>query len=142
MTVHIADGRLWLGNGTDYLKVFCEHIFYTPVFKPEMEHYEGGISFGVDLSVFYLVIKATGIWFDTNTKFENFVSYIKTWQQANTLQVEVIRDSSDNKVKLDGTNTVFPVLVVGGLKEFEKMPENQQLYRMGSIILEQRGTAS
>jgi len=142
MTIHIADGRLWLGNGTDYLQVFCEHVFYTPVFDPDIEHYEGGVNIGFDFNKFFLVIKATGIWLDTITKHDNFFAYVKSWQQANTLQVEVVRDGSSNKLKLDGTNTVYPVLIVGGLKEAEKMPGDQQKFRIGSITLEQSGTAS
>lgn len=142
MTDYIADGRLWLSNETDYLKVFCEHIFWTPVTMPEMEHYEGGINLGYDLSKRWIVIKAVGVWLNTNTKYENYVAYMNTWQQANTLRVEIIRDGSNNKVKCDGTNTVYPVLLVGGHKDFEKMPENQQKYRIESITLEQRGTAS
>lgn len=142
MTDHIADGRLWISNGTDYLKVFCEHIFWTPVFEPDVEHFEGGINFGFDLSKFFVVIKASGIWLETITKHDNFINYLKAWQQANTLQVEIVRDGSNNKLKLDGTNTVYPVLLVGGLKESEKMSGDQQKFRIGSITLEQSGVAS
>lgn len=109
---------------------------------PEIEHYEGGINLGYDLAKLWVVVKATGVWLDTNTKYENFVSYIVSWQQAGTLQVEVIRDGSNNKVKCDGTNTVFPVLMTKGLQETEKMPENQQKYRISTLILEQKSTAS
>ena len=142
MTDHIPDGWLWLSNGSDYLKLFCEHIFWIPMYMPDIEHHEGGVNIGFDLSKFWVVIKASGVWLNTNTKYENFSSYLKTWQQANILQVEIIRDGSNNKVKLDGTNTVYPVLVVGGLKELEKMPGDQQKYRLGNLTLEQNGTAS
>jgi len=141
MTVHIDDGYLWIGNGTDYLKVFCEHIFYSVIFMPELEHYEGGVNFGYDLGKTWVVIKATGVWLNTNTKFENFVSYITTWQQANTLQVEVIRDGA-NKVKIDGTNTIYPVLCSKGLADTEKMNEDQEIFRIDNLNFEQRGAAS
>ncbi len=141
MTVHIADGYLWFGNGSDYLKVFCEHIFYNILVLPEMEHYEGGVNLGFDLSKKWIVIKASGVWLNTNAKYENFVTYISTWQQANTLQVEVIRDGT-NKVKIDGTNTIYPVLMTKGLNEIEKMPENQEIFRIDNLSLEQRGVAS
>lgn len=142
MTDHIADGWAWLSNGTDYLKVFVENIFWTPVFMPEMEHYEGGINIGLDLSKFWIVVKLNGVWLDTNTKYNNFVIYMKSWQQANTLQVEIVRNTSSNKEKLDGTNTIFPVLMSKGLIDINKMPEDQEKYRIDSIPLEQRGTAS
>lgn len=141
MTNHIDDGWLLFSNGSDYLKVFCEHILWTPVFMPEVEHYEGGVNFGFDLSKFWVNLKAQGVWLNTNTKYENFVAYIKTWQQANTLQIEVSRDGT-NKIKLDGTNTVFPVLVMRGLQDFEKMPGSQEVYKCDMIVLEQNGTAS
>ena len=142
MTDHIDDGWLWISNGSDYLKVFCEHIYWFEVYNPEIEHKEGGLNFGFDLSLYYIIVKASGVWLNTNAKKNNFSAYIKSWQQANTLQIEVIRDSSDNKEKLDGTNTVFPVLVMGGLKKFEKMRGDQQKYRCDSITFEQNGTAS
>lgn len=141
MTVHIDDGYLWIGNGTDYLKVFCEHIFYSNLVKPDVEHHEGGVNLGFDLSAYWIVVKATGIWLNTNTKWENFQTYWKSWQQAGTLQIEVIRDGT-NKVKIDGTNTVYPCLVVGGVKDAEKMPGNQEKWRVDSIAFELTGTAS
>lgn len=143
MTIHISDGWLWLSNnGVDYLKVYCQHIFWTVVFIPEIEHYEGGVNIGFDLGKTYVVIKANGVWLNTNTKYENFVSYITSWQQANTLQVEVLRNSSSDKVKLDGTNTVFPALITKGLNETEKMAGDQEKYMISNLTLEQNGSAS
>ncbi|KKM77942.1 hypothetical protein LCGC14_1364930 [marine sediment metagenome] len=141
MTVIINDGYLWFGNGTDYLKVFCQHILYSNLVGPELEHYEGGVNLGFDLSKEWVVIKAVGVWLDTNTKYENFVSNIKSWQKANTLQVEVIRDGT-NKVKIDGSSTIYPVLMTKGLNEIEKMPGNQEKFKIEGIILEQNGAAS
>lgn len=141
MTIHIDDGWALISNGTDYLKVFCEHILWIPVTGPELEHYEGGFSFGADLFLFYLVIKLQGIWLNTNTKYENYMTYMKAWQQAGTLQIEVSRNGTD-KIKLDGSNTIIPVLAMKGFGEFEKMPGDQDVYRANNIILEQRGSAS
>ena len=141
MTVIINDGYLWFSNNVDYLKVFCQHILYSNLVGPELEHYEGGVNLGFDLSKEWVVIKAVGVWLDTNTKYENFVSNIKSWQKANTLQVEVIRDGT-NKVKIDGTNTLYPVLMTKGLNEIEKMPGNQEKFKIEGIIVEQNGVAS
>ena len=141
MTVIINDGYLWFSNNVDYLKVFCEHILYSNLVGPELEHYEGGVNLGFDLSKEWVVIKAVGVWLDTNTKYENFVSNIKSWQKANTLQVEVIRDGT-NKVKIDGSSTIYPVLMTKGLNEIEKMPGNQEKFLIDSIVLEQNGSAS
>lgn len=141
MTNHIDDGWLWITNGTDYLKVFCEHIVWNEVYKPDVEHYEGGVNFGWDLSKYYVIVKAMGVWLNTATKKDNFSSYVKTWQQANTLKIEISKDGT-NKVPLDGTNTTFPMLIVEGLKEIEKMPGTQQVYRIGDITFEQNGTPS
>ena len=141
VTVIINDGYLHFSNGTDYLKVFCEHILYSNLVGPELEHYEGGINLGFDLSKEWVVIKAVGVWLNTNTKYENFVSNIKSRQKANTLQVEVIRDGT-NKVKIDGTNTLYPVLMTKGLNEIEKMPGDQEIFKIEGIVLEQRGAAS
>ena len=143
MTNHIEDGRLWLSNnGVDYLKVYCQNIFWTLVFMPEIEHYEGGVNIGFDLGKKFVIIKATGVWLDTNTKYENFVSYITAWQQANTLQVEVSRNTSNDKVKLDGSYTAFPVLITKGLNEMEKMAGDQQKYMISNLTIEQNGSAS
>ena len=141
MTVIINDGYLWFSNNVDYLKVFCQHILYSNLVGPELEHYEGGVNLGFDLSKEWVVIKAVGVWLDTNTKYENFVSNIKSWQKANTLQVEVIRDGT-NKVKIDGSSTIYPVLMTKGLNEIEKMPGNQEKFLIDSIVLEQNGSAS
>ena len=122
--------------------MFSKRIFWTPIFLPEIEHYEGGINIGYDLGKFFLVIKATDVWLNTNTKYEDFVSYIKSWQQANTLQVEIVRNSSNDKVKLDGTHTIYPVLITKGLSKIEKMPGDQQKYRINNISMEQKGSAS
>lgn len=137
----IDKGWAYLSNGTDYLKVYCQHILITPVFMPEVEHYEGGVNIGYDLARFWLNIKLVGVWVQSNTEYEAFVSNIKSWQQANTLRIEISRDGT-NKAKLDGTNTIFPVLVMGGLKEMEKMPYDQQIWKTNSITLEQNGSAS
>lgn len=142
MTDYIDKGWLWLSNGTDYLKVYCEHIYWTEIYAPEIEHKEGGLNFGFDLNLYYIMVKVKGVWLESNTEKNNFSKYIKSWQQSNTLQIEVVRNSSDNKEKLDGTNTVFPVLIVGGLKEFEKMPGDQEKYKCSGITFEQNGTAS
>ena len=141
MTVIINDGYLWFSNNVDYLKVFCEHILYSNLVGPELEHYEGGVNLGFDLSKEWVVIKAVGVWLETNTEYVNFVSNIKSWQKANTLQVEVIRDGT-NKVKIDGVNTIYPVLMTKGLNEIEKMPANQEKWRIEGIIVEQNGAAS
>ena len=142
MTDYISGGWLWLSNGTDYLKVICEQIMWTPVMSPEIEHMEGGTNFGFDLGLFYIVIKVMGIWIDSNADMVDFLSYTKSWQQANTLQVEIVRNSSNNKEKLDGTNTVFPVFMMGGAKDWEKKPGDQEKYRCNTITFEQSGTAS
>ncbi len=111
------------------------------MYMPEMEHHEGGINLGWDLSKKWVVIKATGVWLNTDTKYENFVIYMTTWQQANTMQVEIIMDGT-NKVKIDGTNTIYPVLCTKGLQETEKMPENQEIFKINNLNFEQRGAAS
>lgn len=121
--------------------MFCEHILYSNLVGPELEHYEGGVNLGFDLSKEWVVIKAIGVWLQTNTEYENFVSNIKSWQKANTLQVEVLRDGT-NKVKIDGTNILYPVLMTKGLNEIEKMPENQEVFKIETIALEQNGAAS
>ena len=131
-----------MSNSTDYLKVYCELILYSDLVDPEMEHYEGGINIGYDLSKGWLIVKAQGVWFETVAKHDNFRSYIKTWQQANTLQIEVTRNNSNDKIKMDGTNTVFPVLVMKGLIDGKKMPGEQQIYKIDQITFEQRSTAS
>ena len=142
MTVYIDSGWAWISNSVDYLKVFVETIYWTEIYAPEIEHKQGGLNFGFDLSLYYIVVKLMGVWVESVTEKNDFSSYIKSWQQANTLQIEVVRNNSNDKEKLDGTNTILPCLVVGGLKEFEKMRGEQQKYRCQSITLEQNGTMS
>jgi hypothetical protein len=142
MVNHINDGWALLSNGTDYLKVFCEHILWTPIVMPEVEHYGGGINFGIDISIFFFQVKLQGVWLDTNTKFENYMTYIKAWQQAGTLKIEIQRNSGGTILKLDGTNTIYPVLAMKGFGEFEKMPGDQDKFRANTIVFEQNGAAS
>lgn len=142
MTDYISGGWLWLSNGTDYLKVKCEMIVWNVITKPEIEHKEGGMNFGFDLNIYYVIIKAMGLWIESNADMVDFLAYTKSWQQANTLQAEVVRNSSNNKEKLDGTNTVFPVLMSGGTKQIKKMSGDQEKYRIEELNLEQNGTPS
>ena len=117
-------------------------ILYSNMVDPEMEHYMGGGNVGYDLGAFWLVIKCQGVWLDTVQKHDDFLSYIKSWQQAGTLQIEVSRNNSNDKIKMDGTNTVFPVLYMKGLKDVKKMPGEQQIFKIAQITFEQRGIAS
>ena len=115
---------------------------WTSVMNPEIEHTEGGINFGFDLSLYYIKIKLMGIWIESNADMVDFQTYTKSWQQSNDLQIEIVRNSSDDKEKLDGTNTVFPVHITGGTKEIKKMAGDQEKYRIEEVNLEQSGTPS
>lgn len=142
MPTYILGGWLWLHNGNDYLKIKCEGIFYTLMFEPEIEHKAGGVNIGWDLALKYVVVKAVGLWIESNADQVDLLTYLTTWQQANTLKVSVQRNSSSDLEKMDGTNTNFPCHISGGIKEVNKMKGDQQKYRVSEIQLIQSGTAS
>lgn len=142
MGVYISGGWLWLHNGTDYLKIKCEGILYTLMFEPEVEHKQGGVNLGWDLATKYVIVKAVGLWIESNADQVDLLSYSTTWQQANTLKVSVQRNSSADMEKMDGTNTIFPCHIVGGIKEVAKMLGDQEKYRTSEITVVQTGTAS
>jgi len=141
MTDHINDGWLYFTNGTDYLKVFCQKISWSPVYEPTTQNLAGGVNIGFDMGTFYLKISAQKIWLNTNTKYENFMTYTKSWQQADSLKIEVSRNGT-NKIKLDGTHTTFPCHIMGDMRNIQKMPGNQDVYFIEGVNLIQTGTAS
>jgi len=121
MTDLIDDGWLWLNNGTDYLKLACSQISWTPHLGTSFTHYPGG-NFSVDMGMVYFTFKAKGIQCSTTTKYETIIENLLDWQSSGTFTLEIIKDSSDNKIKPDGTNTSYTVrLQKNGIKKGEKV---------------------
>lgn len=141
MTDIVVDGWLWLTDGVDYLKLQCKVIMWDFMLDPVISHYFGGSHFGYDLGKRWLVVKAEEILIKSHIDYSNIVDYLKDWQAAGTITLSVVRNSSNNKIELDGDNTDFTVLIKKpGFKGMEKLsPGDQDKYGIGSITFEQSG---
>lgn len=143
--VDIIDGGwLWLTDGVDYLKLACVEIEHDIMVDPKIEHYFGGTHTGYDLGKKWLVVKISQIKCKSHTDFSTIIDTLMDWQAAETITLSIVRNTSNNKIELDGDNTNFPVLIAKpGLKGLKKTsPDNQDRYELGSLKFEQIGAAS
>lgn len=140
-----SDGWVQIYSGSNTLRPYCESIKVKPIHQGKNKHYDGGINVGIPIFKEYVIITLEGIWINTTTKTENYILYLKTWLNSNALNIKVQDDSSGSSfLKLDGTNTIFPVMIKGGdLGNIEKMGYGDQtIYYIDKLVLEQSGTAS
>ena len=142
MVTVIDDGWLVLTDGTDTFKVFFQQALVMILFDPTIEHNPGS-HYGFNL-VEYIIIKVSGILFNSTTKYENFMLYMRNWQGTNPFTLSIYKDTSSNKLKLDGENTDFSVLIPSsGIQGGSKIaPEDGEVYRIETITFEQAGASS
>lgn len=124
------------------MKIACVRIQHNVVRSPEITH-EVSFHYGYDISTPYVVVSASRLIFKTVSDYETFVEKINTWQTANTITLSIQRKSTGEFLKLDGTNTDFPVLMKNGLVGNEKLtPGDGQYYTTEKVIFEQNGDGS
>lgn len=142
MVLVIDEGWLVLTDGTDTFKVFFQQALVFVIFEPTIEHNPGG-HYGFNL-VEYLVIKVKNLWFNTTAKYENFMSYMRAWEGFTPFTLSIYKDTSDNKLKLDGDNTDFLVLIPSsGIQGGQKVSGGDDtVYRIDGITFEQAGASS
>lgn len=139
----IEDGWLHLGNGTDTMKLACRTIKWDTIMQPDISHYEGGMSFGYDLGVNWLMVKVSGIILSSNSDVTIFQTKLSAWQLAGTLQLSIQRKAAGTLETLDASNTIFPVLASKGYSDVTKIEgEDGETYEVGKIQFEQAGMAS
>ena len=140
----IIDGWLWVTNGSDYLKLGTEEILWDIMVDPKIEHYYGGAHLGYDLEKKWLVLKVIGIKIKSHANYASIVSNLMAWQVAGSMILSVVRNTSNNKITFDGSNSNYPVLIKKpGLKQMQKVsPDNQDRYRIETLTFEQTGTAT
>lgn len=110
---------MWLDDGTDYMKVKTQKISCDWAFAPTIEHLVGKAHYYYDLQERFLEWKAKNLMFDSHADFSTFLTNIESWHDNSELYLSVVRDSSDNKVSYDGTNTRWQVALAKGLSGLE-----------------------
>ena len=142
MATLIDNGWLYLTNDTDIMKLACVGIKHNWKWQPDITHYTGGGHYGFDLGESALTFKASRIIFATQANAETYLSNLRTWQLAGTFKLKVQSTSGGAFLKLDGTNTVFPVLSHGPTKISKIGNENNVYFEVGSQVFEIAGTPS
>jgi hypothetical protein len=138
-------GWLWFsdesGSSGDYLKVSAKRVLHDMVEMPLMlEHYEGGVNFDVGGGKEYSVFIIDGIYLESHTNYAAFMSNILSWLKNSTLYLEVIRDSSLNRVAWNGTDTKYKVALVNKIQAGQKISRyNRQVYMLNRLLFEQGG---
>ncbi|MDH3323999.1 MAG: hypothetical protein OEL89_00010 [Candidatus Peregrinibacteria bacterium] len=138
-----SDGWLHILSGSDTIRVYCESIKWKLIKKGRIKHYDGGVNVAIPLYKQYVVLTASGIWMNSETKITNFIKYFNTWLNSGSVNVKVQYTTGGSFQKLDGTNTIFPMLVKGDLGEIEKISRGDQtIYFIDKLVMEQTGSAS
>lgn len=138
MTVVVAENG-WLiisDGGSNSMELLYGKAEVNPVFDPIVNVYEGGSILSYDLGKFSLEFKFTNVWLTTDTNYENFLKYLKDWQQANTLTI-AIKKTASTYIALEGTGygTSFTVVCpAGGIQGAEKRGRgSDQTYVIGTL---------
>lgn len=140
LTVH--NGWLWINDGSDHLKVYFQVCKGKVIDEPLMlEHYEGGFNFGIGGGKKYLVLLVQNILIPSHADYEIFMANLLSWQEDDDgFTVEVIRDSSNNKIAWDGTNTAYTMMLKSDVDAIEKKaPGDGDVYVIGKLLLEESG---
>lgn len=142
MTVLINDGWLWLSNGTDTMKLACRQISYDHPRAPEITHYEGGISFGYDLDLEFIIVKASGIILTNNADMVIFNDKINDWLKTAPITLQLQRNTGGSFEKFDGTNTTLTVLSKGSSGIQKIAHEDGVTYEVTKMEFEESGARS
>ena len=109
-----------------------------------MKHYEGGTNLGWDLGVNWIEWKAERVIFNSLTKAELCIKYLKDWQAAGTFTLKTEVDTVPRFVDWDGENTTHTVLMKTGIQGFEPLSITQfgDTWVLGQIDFVEVGTRS
>ena len=139
MATIIDDGWVYLTDGTDVIKAQSREVVYDEIWNPEITHYVGGGSYGYDLGMVTRVWKVKGILFDSHTKYDNFVTYLRSWQTSGTITLGIYRNSSSAYWVCDGTNTTYTVLVRSLQGARKLAPADGDVWEIGMAVFEEAG---
>jgi len=136
----IVDGWLHIGNGTDWMKLACREIKWDRIRNPEISHYEGGFSFGYDMGKKWLVVKVSGMIFETNADVNIFNVNLDSWLDSGPILLKIQRTKAGAFEDLIGTHETVQVLVQKGWSDITKIEhEDGETYEIGKIVFEQAG---
>ena len=139
----IEDGWLHLTNGIDTMELACREIKWDVLRAPDITHEVGGWNFGYDLGIKFVIVKVSGILFDTNAKVGIFIDKLNEWLDSGTISLKVQRNTGGSFEPLDGTNTSYPMLSPKGASGIQKIAkENGTVYEVSKCDFEQAGAAS
>lgn len=143
MATLINDGWLYLSNGVDIMNLACRNISWDIIRSPTISHEVGGLSYGYDLGEKYIMVKVSGILFGSNADAVTFTLKFNSWLDSGLINLKIQRNTSTAYEKLDGVNTIFPVLSPKGLSGINKIAkEDGVIYEVGKVAFEQAGAAS
>ena len=137
MTVIVNNGWLWLTDGTDYLKLRCREVTADLIMKPTFIH-APGVNFSMDVGTWYWVFKASGVIFNSYTDYTNTLAYLQDWQASAAFTLSVLRNTSENAMAFDGTDTTYTVRLKDGIKGIAKPGnENNTVFEIGALTFEE-----
>ena len=140
MTVIINDGWLKVDDGSDSMRLMFEQCKIDWFLEPTIKHYAGGAHSGYTTGKRWLVFKVINIWFTTHTKFDDFTTYITSFQDDGAFELEIYRNTDSDKLQIDGNDSWDVMIQKHGIKEMQKYGfENEQIYQIGQLMLEEAG---
>ena len=143
MATLINSGWLYLTNGIDIMKLACRGVKIDSIRDPTITHEVGGLSYGYDLGTEFYLVTVSGILFKNVTDKDTFVEKFNAWLNSGPIDLKIQRKTTGEYEKIDGVNTVLPVLSSKGLGGIQKIAkEDGEVYEVGKTIFEQTGALS
>lgn len=141
MATIIDKGWLWLTNGVDTLKLAAEQVFWDEVRDPQISHYPG-FSFGYDQDTNYYLFTVKRLYFDSHSSYDNFKTYVNTWQVAAPFTLKIQRASTGEFESPDGTYEEYQVLHLGMKKCYKVVNGDEEFYVVENMQFEEAGVRS
>ena len=143
MATLINNGWLYLSNGIDIMNLACREIKWDIFRDPTISHEVGGLNYGYDLGTKYIIVSVSGILFKNNADVNTFNEKLNSWLDSGPIDLKIQRNTGGAYEKLDGVNTVLPVLSSKGWSGIRKIAkENGVVYEVGKVAFEQSGEIS
>lgn len=138
-----SDGFIHFVNGANTVRLYCEKFTWRLVKKPKIYHYDAEINVGIPVYKKYIIATIEGIWINTTSKMDNYLNYLETWLDSGTVNFKFQYTIGGSFQKLDGVNTIFPIMPKNDLGNIEPfIAGDQEYYRIDKVVLELAGTPS
>lgn len=136
-------GWLYLGDSSNYVLILFEECKWDQIEKgAKIKHIAGETQYGFTTQVRWLVWKFKNVYILTHANYSTFMTYMKTWQNAGSITLKVIRHSTPSYIAFDGSNTSYTVMIPeGGIRGWQKLSlgDEDGPYRLDMLTLEESG---